>query len=204
MGGRGSGRRSTYDAKDTTEGARPLDIRKLMRSGLLTPGRTFGWQWTLNDRPVANIQIRVELERVVLLYRHRSHREAEWQEVEQAIDLEHTPCNIGGTRCWWLCPRCRRRVAIFYGSGKLYACRHCYQLGYACQKEGRSDRSARRADTIRRKLGWDAGILNGGGGKPKGMRWRTFERLTREHDLHANAALAGMAKFFGLLGKVDV
>ena len=54
MGGRGSGRRSTYDARDTTEGARPLDIRKLKRSGLLTPGRIFRWQWTLNDQPIAN------------------------------------------------------------------------------------------------------------------------------------------------------
>ncbi len=25
---------------------------------------------------------------------------------------------------------------------------------------------------------WEPGILNGHGGKPKGMHWRTYERLT--------------------------
>ena len=29
----------------------------------------------------------------------------------------------------------------------------------------------RRADNIRKRLGWEAGILNENGGKPKGMRW---------------------------------
>lgn len=38
----------------------------------------------------------------------------------------------------------------------------------------------RRADRIRRRLGWDAGIANPSGGKPKGMHWRTFARLNVE------------------------
>lgn len=204
MGGLGSGRRSTYDAKDTTEGARPLDIRKLKRGGLLTPGRTFGWQWTFNDRPIANIQIRVEAERVMLLYRHRSSRDAEWRAVEQPIYLDHTRCTYGGTRCWWICPCCERRVAILFGPGMLYECRQCYKLVYTCQREGKSDRAARRAGTIRRKLAWEAGFLNGSGIRPKGMRWRTYEHLKRDHDAHVSVSLAGMAKYLGLLGEIDI
>ena len=43
------------------------------------------------------------------------------------------------------------------------------------------------------------GILHGNGWKPKGMHWRTFERLQREHDAHVSAALAGMSAKLGLL-----
>jgi hypothetical protein len=59
----------------------------------------------------------------------------------------------------------------------------------------------RRADTIRRRLGWEPGILNGDGGKPKGMHWRTFERLKAEHDDFANASLAGMAERLRLMNR---
>ena len=40
MGGMGSGRRY-QGGKDTTSDMRPLDIRRLQRDGLLTPGRAF-------------------------------------------------------------------------------------------------------------------------------------------------------------------
>ena len=44
----------------------------------------------------------------------------------------------------------------------------------------RQHSAARKADRLRDKLGWEPGILNGNGIKPKGMHWRTFERLKAE------------------------
>ena len=44
------------------------------------------------------------------------------------------------------------------------------------------------------QLGWDVGILNLAGGKPKGMHWRTFKRLTAKHNAFVGVSLAGMAK----------
>jgi len=38
---------------------------------------------------------------------------------------------------------------------------------------------ARRADRIRDKLGWETGILNSPGEKPKEMHWKTFENRLR-------------------------
>ena len=200
MGGIGSGRRY-QGGKDTTEDSLPLDIRKLQRAGLLTPYGSFGWQWTVNDRPVANIRVRVEIERVVLVYRYRRRGDVDWQDVEQAVYLDHTACTYGGTRHWWLCPSCGRRVAILYGPGQHYACRHCWKLAYACQRETASDRAARRADRIRRRLGWYVGILNPKGWKPKGMRWQTFARLSAEHDAFVGVSLAGMAERLGLMDR---
>lgn len=200
MGGMGSGRRD-QGGKDTTEGARPLDIRKLHRAGVLTPGRWFGWEWTVCDRPVANIHVCVEAGHVLLVYRHRHRGDSERQNVKQPVYLDYTACTYGGSRPWWLCPNCGRRVAVLYGPGKLYACRHCYKLVYECQRETSDDRAARRADTIRRRLGWDVGILNPPGTKPKGMHWRTYQRLTIEHDAFVGESLAGMAKRFGMIEK---
>jgi hypothetical protein len=158
MGGFGSGRQGW---KATTSDMRTLDIRKLQRDGLLTPGQAF----------------------VVL----------QVGGVWQSVKCTWTPCNFGGRRAWFVCPAmgCGRRVAILYG-GSIFACRHCYRLAYPSQRETDVDRAMRRADAIRRRLGWEPGILNGDGGKPKGMHWRTFERMKAEHDALVVEALADL------------
>ncbi len=201
MGGFGSGRQG---GGRCTDDLRPLDVRKINRTGLLTPGRWFNWQWTCNDEVTATIGLRVEADRVVLDYRNqnRHHNGGEWEPMNYAVRLEWTSCGFGGRRVWWQCPAvgCGRRVAVLHG-GRVFACRQCNRLAYRSQREADDDRATRRADAIRRRLGWEPGILNGNGLKPKGMHWRTFERLQGEHDAHVNAALAGMATKLGLLGE---
>lgn len=76
-----------------------------------------------------------------------------WIEVEQAIRLDITPCNYGGFRQWFLCSCCQRRVAILYGAGKHFLWRHCYNLAYSSQQEGKMDRLLRKARKIRNNLG---------------------------------------------------
>jgi hypothetical protein len=193
MGGYGSGRRWR---KNTTSDMRPLDIRRLYRNGLLTPGRTFGWQWTRNDEEMASIRMRTEVDHIILNYRSQS-KGGEWQPMEYPVYLEWTPCNLGGRRVWFLCPAqgCVRRAAILY-AGSIFACQHCHKLAYASQRETAGDRAIRQADTIRRRLGWEPGILKGEGRKPKGMHWRTFDRLRAEHDVHVNDSLISVVQRF--------
>ncbi len=194
MGGSGSGR-GYQGGKATTNDMRTLDVRRLQRDGLLTPGRAFGWQWTRNGEDVASIQMRTEVDRVMLSYRSRNNG-GEWQPMEYPVYLEWTPCHLGGRRAWFRCPvsGCGRHVAILYG-GTIFACRHCYRLAYASQREAEDDRARRQAEKIRRRLGWPAGIPNPDRGKPKGMHWRTFERLTAAHEACAEASLAGVVKW---------
>jgi hypothetical protein len=89
----------------------------------------------------------------------------------------------------------------------VYACRHCHKLAYQTQREQPHDRACNRADTIRKRLGWEAGILNGNGSKPKGMHWQTFQRLQARHNDLVNQSLAGMAAKLGLtmarLGRIN-
>ncbi|MBS0412813.1 MAG: hypothetical protein JSR68_00420 [Proteobacteria bacterium] len=195
MGGRGSGRRSSYSGKPETSDCTPLDLRRITRKGLLVPGCSFGWQWTVNDRPVASIRIRVDQESLVLSYRMKSTGEV----VEQRVKTQTTSCHLGGERYWFTCPRCGNRVAVLYAPGRHFACRQCCGLGYASQKEGAGDRAATRADKLRKQLGWEAGILNGPGGKPKGMHWKTFLRLKSRHDAWTQISLQDMARQLGSL-----
>jgi hypothetical protein len=198
MGGPGSGHRWCYGAKATTNDYSTLDVRRWAREGVLRPGYRGGGQWTRNGETVASIQMRAEQDRVILIYRHRSGS-GEWKDEEYPVRIVRTPCHLGGSRAWFICPAvgCRRRVAILYG-GAIFACRHCYQLAYASAREDPDDRAARRADRLRARLGWEHGILNGNGCKPKWMRWNTFERLAAEHDAFVSESLAGMALRFGI------
>ena len=195
MGGMGSGR-GYQGGKATTSGRYQLDVRTLQRAGVLTAGGSFAWHWSRKSEAVASIQARPEADRVILSYRHQSGGN-DWRPMEYPVRLEWTDCHLGGRRVWFLCPAagCGRRVALLYlGGAGIFACRHCYRLAYACQRETADDRVTRRVNNIKRRLGWQEGILNQRGWrKPKGMHSATFERLTREHDALIEVALAGLS-----------
>ena len=195
MGGINSGRKD-QGGKRTTENCRSLDVRQLQRDGLLDNGKSFGWNWNCNGEKIASIQLKVGENRVTLDYRHQSNG-SEWKSQNYPVMLEWTPCNYGGLRAWFKCPAsgCDRRVAkLHIGSAGIFACRHCYQLAYASQRENADDRATRQVGKIRDRLGWEPGILNGHGIKPKGMHWQTYQRLVFEHDTFVNVSLAGMQK----------
>ena len=198
MGGRGSGRRSSYGGKPNTCDSMPLDIRKFARKGLLVPGSSFSWEWTVNDRKVAGISILVDLQSVMLSYRMKSTDEV----VEQRVQTQTSPCHLGGQRHWFTCPRCSKRVAVLYAPGRYFACRQCGGLGYATQKEGVGDRAMTKADKLRKRLGWSAGIVNPNTGKPKGMHWKTYQRLKSQHDALVQVSLYDISRKLGFLHKL--
>ena len=199
MGGSGSGRRWHYSAKDAVEGYRSIDVRWLKREGMLSPGANRRITWSRQGEVVASVNIGAEPGHVFLTYRHRSGG-GDWKDESYPIQLVTTPCHMGGERPWFLCPArgCGKRVAVLY-SGAIFACRHCHQLAYPSQREGGMYRSVRRVDRIRDRLGWPGGALKGSGwGKPKGMHWCTYERLSDEHDTFADVMNRAVIARFGL------
>lgn len=167
-----------FGGKDTTDGQHSLNVNWLNRHGYLTPGRSSSVRWTRGDRETGNIGLRAEAGRLVLVYRSRSHG-GEWEDVEEPVRLTWTPCNYGGERPWFVCPgaHCGRRVGTLYGAGKYFLCRHCYNLAYDCQREREQDRLLRKAQDIRKRLGGSASMADLFPWKPKGMHWKTYERL---------------------------
>lgn len=189
MGGRGSGRQSNYRGRPQTRDALPLDIRKITRKGLLVPGMRFSWQWLVNDLVVASISIRIGFRNIVALaWRVIGTGEV----VEQWVQTHTSPCHLGGQRHWFTCPRCGTRVAVLYAPSRDFICRRCGGLAYATQSEDRGDRAATKANKLRTRLGWEIGILNMDGPKPKGMHWKTYHRLKAEHDRLVEFSLSEM------------
>lgn len=190
MGGYGSGRPSSHP--DTVDNTRRVDIRYMRRCGLLKPLTVGTLSWTRNGHPSGEVSYRVEDRRLVLNYRYRSGG-GDWQDVEQAIALETTPCNYGGVRYWLTCPGCLRRCAVLCGAGKLFYCRKCYRLPYQTQLEDDHGRACIKRNNLQSKLY----------GPNRRRMWNT----TRERLVHrlinaeeaANSALA--AHLEGIYGK---
>lgn len=199
MGGSGSGNRWRYGTKSTTDDYRSLDVRRWAREGMLRPGCRAVWTWRRGARVVGLINMRSESGSVVLSNR-RQPAGGEWRNEEYPVRLVRTACNLGGSRPWFLCPAtgCGRRVAILYG-GAIFACRQCHKLAFASAREDAGDRAPRKADRLRERLGWEAGILNGRGSKPKWMRWRTFWRLFAAHNQLESLSLSAMVAAHGIL-----
>ncbi len=118
--------------------------------------------------------------RVIHFYRYRRRLGGEWEDLEESVPLEWTPCNFGGERPWFVFPgvvngvRCSRRVAILYGPGKYFLCWYCYDLRYESQREDKKDRALRRAQKIRQRLGGSANMLELFPERPKGMHHDTY------------------------------
>jgi len=53
-----------------------------------------------------------------------------------------------------MCPGagCDQRVAVLYGPGRYFLCRHCYDLVYESQREDKTHRALRRVQKIRERL----------------------------------------------------
>jgi hypothetical protein len=163
----------------TTSQYYELDIRRWPPSVLLTPGSAFRTCWVREDKELASVNVRIEVDRVILSYRYRTTDGESWQALEYSVRIEWTRCNYGGKRAWFRCPAtgCSRRVAILYLGGELFACRHCYQLTYICQRQPAHERALSRAQAIRERLGGTANMCMPFPRKPRGMHWRTYMRL---------------------------
>jgi hypothetical protein len=153
VGGVGSGNWYRFNKKTTTDVCHSLDVRYLHRNGLLSPRGWFSLRWSRAGRESGSIRGVMEgsdrRDRVTLLYRHRGGLGGEWEDVQEPVELDWTPCNFGGERPWFICPGagCGRRVAILYGLGKYFLCRHCYDLVYESQRDNEMYRALHRRRT---------------------------------------------------------
>jgi hypothetical protein len=207
MGGVGSGNWYRFDKKTTADECQSVDVRYLHREGLLTPGHWFSLRWSRANRETGSIRCTVmgneKAERVILTYRHRSGPSGEWKEVREPVELAWTACNFGRERPWFICPGsgCGRRVALLYGPGRYFLCRHCYDLVYESQRENGVYRALHKAQAIRERLGESANMMEPFPERPKGMHRETYWRLREEHDEVEMEQLEGMREWLDRLKK---
>ena len=192
--------------KTTVESCRCIDVLDWHRRGCLRSPRRFSWAWRRAGKRVASINVETERRRVTLKYRSRPYGEG-WIDVEQQFPVVWTPCRFRGDRPWFICSvsangtYCGRQIAKLYQAGRLFACRHCSRLAYASQQESAHERGLRKAQGIRKRLGGTANMLDEFPKKPKGMHWRTYERLCRVHDAAQARSFIGLTDFAKRLRK---
>jgi hypothetical protein len=161
---------------------------RLKDAGYLGEPQSGKLQWVSSDGSTASVLVTGGRDAVRLNYRIRSSG-GDWQPVSQRIPIHWTPCRFGGERPWFICDvssngtYCGRHVAKLYSGGQLFACRHCYHLGYAVQRGGLMDRAHHHLARLHLKLGADyAGPGMPTPSKPKWMRWNTYRRIHQQID----------------------
>jgi hypothetical protein len=177
MGGSGSGNWYRFDSKTLAEHCLSIDVRQLSRKRCLEPGQRYSWRWQNGS----DIVIETKPEAIELFY-GISRNEQPREDVHILVPLSWSSCNYGRERPWLICPGkgCGRRVAKLYLADKYFLCRHCHDLAYSSQRQAKEFRLLDKAQKICRRLG----VTNCNdlftASKPKGMHWRTYEKLVDE------------------------
>ena len=170
MGGFGSGRQSG-GGQTTMEETRRIDVKLLKQWGYLRPGRIGRLSWNVGGEPNGYIHFQTFADHMRFKYKVREYG-GEWESIEQNVWFERTSCNYGGHRTWFRCPGCNRRVGVLSGNGRLFLCRHCYDLPYGSQQETRIDRMIRARSKLESVI-FDEESYR----KAKGMHWATYNKL---------------------------
>jgi hypothetical protein len=183
--------RVAYGGRPICERRSSVDIRTLRRRCSLYPGLSFSQDFT------GSVGVETGLDAVTLVYSVQRPGTTEWKPARQRVAITWTACALGGRRPWFRCA-CGRRVAILYASRGLYKCRQCCGLAYASQSTSLRDRSLRRAQKIRMQLGGGPSVLDPFPEKPRGMHWRTYDRLRATAMIAEARFVAMMATHLGL------
>jgi hypothetical protein len=118
------------------------------------------------------------------------------ESITQRISLTSRPCRFGGRRWFAICPRTGRLVTKLHTCGGAhFLSRQARGAAYASQNACPLDRLMRRRDKVLRKLKSDDVEYQP---KPKGMRWRTYDRLQDELARYHDAWGVGIMRRFGL------
>jgi hypothetical protein len=102
------------------------------------------------------------------------------EEIKATLCFAETKTQFGGRRLWFICPSCGGRCRVLF-AWRWLMCLRCCGLRYSSQAETRGGRAVRAMFKIVRRLDLSAQI-NNLPLKPKGMHWRTYERLVHRYE----------------------
>lgn len=101
----------------------------------------------------------------------------------QSIAVVWSWCHFGGSRPWFQCPHCQRRVGKLYTIGGPYlTCRICREFRYASQRRGAKSRLYLQALKLRLRLGGIASLAEPFPDRPRGMHRKTYAKLRLRAD----------------------
>lgn len=165
-----------YARQLTLEECPKLDIRRLKKANLLVDNSRF--EWVLDFEP-EEIFIRG--------WKLPDSLYVEFDDTHQNITLVLSPKH---KIPYAICPACNKQFAHLYLRG-FFACRTCHSLSYSSwQVLHTAERAELRCGNMRKRLGWEPGLLNPIGKRPPGMQARDFNN-TVKHYLKCRYTLLG-------------
>lgn len=152
-----------------------IDVQQWRADDLLVPNTFFGWYWSRDNKEIASIGCRViSRDRLILEYTWKPDGGAS-QTVQEPVRLTYTACHYGGTRVWFCCPACGRRVRKLYSVRGSWYCRNSLNVAYSTQSLDVIQRMHRRISKLENRL-------EENGAKPKGMHWKTYDRIMKKRE----------------------
>jgi hypothetical protein len=175
---------SNYGWRPHIESALSLSMASLMKAGALRAGTTTSgsWQWSRDGTQFASIgySATLTMESGELQLSYTWKRDDIPQSAICIIRLSSLPLHYGGRRWYLHCPYTQRRALKLYKFGAIeqFCCRTAIRPlpTYDSQRTSGGSRIIDQRWALRRKMGDTFSDLFGEPYKPKGMRWRTFER----------------------------
>ena len=172
--GFGRGKYYRFARSVTTDQVPSVDLRFLKKEGVFDSGGKGVLIWSLAETDVGRVAYHCDLSGITLRYVDQGGVK------EQRLSFDHTPCNYGGSRKWFVCPECQNRSLIMYLKDGSFACRSCHHLSYKSSNETKYGRLLLKKHRLGRLL-YDDYESGFGFTKAKNMHWSTFERLLVEY-----------------------
>jgi hypothetical protein len=133
--------------KAKAEHCRSVDVRRFAAENMLRAG---AWTWQWRDPDTAEVRSSITVygrsDSIALAFT------IEGASYRNELPVIRTECNFGGSRPWFACPCCGRRVARVFLRFRRFACRHCQRVSYASQSDDAMGRAWRAQTKLEAKL----------------------------------------------------
>ena len=180
-----------------------LDLNKLLRDGFGKTGqrrqRSIQWSYVGTGEVIASGSLEMEM-----TYDSDARAQLTLGRLSQFIRLVREPRQFGGGQWYFVCPTTARLASVLWlpPGASRFASRQTWgrRVAYGSQFQTSHDRALTRAQDIRMRLGGRAyaSLIDGlTPPKPKGMRWRTYDRhiaKSEAYEMTYNIHLVGFVE----------
>jgi hypothetical protein len=172
-----------------------LNVNRLISEGFIRPGKVikpsiFYW-WDDEGNVRASALIEADLANPSANDARFGTMRIHADQIDQTIRLVSCPRHFGGRQWYFVCPAQNRYVSVLWFIGKLFDGRKAFgkQVAYASQFYLPETRAQHMKNKLCDRIGepdaseeWDVPP------KPKWMRWRTYERLSKRFEKYRDQA----------------
>jgi hypothetical protein len=142
---------SWENKKATVESCKSISTIFLLKHGYFKGAQSGAIRWSTPGEHTGSVGFKIVMHEGLGTIRFQYFSTDQYaRKMDCLVHLTPTPCNYGGYRWWFRCPKCWRRVEKLYLRGKYFGCRKCQNLTYlSCQEnDKRVNRLLRHPESL--------------------------------------------------------